>query len=388
VKKNPFPAEHILKTRLIYLGTIMSDKVRANEHVKLFIPGPTEVRPEILDAQTDWMIGHRMPECADLISRIRPKLGHVFMTEKRVLISASTGSGFMEAAIRNVTNKKVLNCVNGAFSKRWQDITVACGRENEVLGAEWGQPILPEAVAERLVNGGFDAITVAHNETSTGVTNPIEAIAQVVRQAPNGEHIMVLVDAVSSLGGVAIPFDEWDLDVLLTSSQKAFALPAGLAFAAVSDRAMEKAKTVPGRGWYFDYLVLEKYLLRNQTPATTAVSLMYALDKQLDDMMAEGMDNRYARHLAMRDRTIEWANARGLTLFAPEGYRSPTVTCISNDREFDIPALNTFLRTKGMIISDGYGSLKGKNFRIAHMGDLQMGDMEDLFAAIDEYLAG
>jgi predicted phosphoserine aminotransferase len=366
----------------------MSDKVRANEHVKLFIPGPTEVRPEVLDAQTDWMIGHRMPECADLISRIRPKLGQVFITEKRVLISASTGSGFMEAAIRNVTNKKVLNCVNGAFSKRWQDITVACGRENEVLDAKWGQPILPEAVAERLVNGGFDAITVAHNETSTGVTNPIEAIAQVVRQVPNGEHIMVLVDAVSSLGGVAIPFDDWDLDLLLTSSQKAFALPAGLAFAAVSDRAMEKAKTVPGRGWYFDFLVLEKYLLRNQTPATTAVSLMYALDKQLDDMMAEGMDNRYARHLAMRDRTIEWANSRGLTLFAPEGYRSPTVTCISNDREFDIPELNTFLRSKGMIISDGYGSLKGKNFRIAHMGDLQMGDMEELFAAIDEYFAG
>lgn len=361
--------------------------IRADKHIKLFIPGPTEVRPEVLDAQTDWMIGHRMPECLELIGRIRSKLRKVFMTEKRVLISASTGTGFMEAAIRNTANKKVLNCVNGAFSKRWQDITVACGRENEVLAAEWGQPILPEAVAEWLAVGGFDAITIAHNETSTGVTNPIEAIAQAVRQAPNGDEIMILVDAVSSMAGVAVPFDAWDLDVLLTSSQKAFALPAGLAFAAVSDRAMAKAKTVPGRGWYFDFLVLEKYLLKNQTPATTAVSLLYALDKQLDDMMIEGMENRYARHLAMRDRTLEWAKSRGLTPFAPEGYRSPTVTCISNDNDYDIPALNAFLREKDMIISNGYGALKGKNFRIAHMGDMQMEDMEELFAAIDEYLA-
>jgi len=366
----------------------MSNKIRADKHVKLFIPGPTEVRPEILDAQANWMIGHRMPECTALIGRIRPKLGKVFLTEKRILISASTGTGFMEAAIRNVANGKVLNCVNGAFSDRWREITEACDRENEVLAAEWGQPILPEAVTERLAQGGFDAITIAHNETSTGVTNPIEAIAKAVRQAPNGENIMILVDAVSSMAGVAIPFDDWDLDVLLTSSQKAFALPAGLAFAAVSDRAMEKAKTVPGRGWYFDFLVLEKYLLKNQTPATTAVSLLYALDKQLDDMMAEGMENRWARHLAMRDRTIEWAESRGLTLFAPEGYRSPTVTCISNDNNYDISALNTFLRERGMIISNGYGALKGKNFRIAHMGDLQMADMEELFAAIDEYLAG
>ncbi|PIE80399.1 MAG: aminotransferase [Chloroflexi bacterium] len=363
------------------------NNVRADKHIKLFIPGPTEVRPEVLDAQTDWMIGHRMPECLDLIGRIRPKLAKVFQTEKRVLINASTGTGFMEAAIRNVTNGKVLNCVNGAFSQRWHDITVACARENELLDVEWGQPVLPEAVAERLAQGGFDAITVAHNETSTGVTNPIEAIAQAVRRAPQGENIMILVDAVSSMAGVSIPFDDWDLDVLLTSSQKAFALPAGLAFAAVSDRAMAKAKTVPGRGWYFDFLVLEKYLLKNQTPATTAVSLLYALDKQLDDMMAEGMENRWARHLAMRDRTIQWAETRGLTLFAPAGYRSPTVTCISNDKNYDIPALNAFLRERGMIISNGYGSLKGKNFRIAHMGDLQMDDMETLFSAIDEFLA-
>jgi len=257
-----------------------------------------------------------------------------------------------------------------------------------VLEVEWGQPILPEQVAERLASGEFDAICLTHNETSTGVTNPIPELVQAVRQSPNGDQIMILVDAVSSLAGADIRFDEWDLDVLLTSTQKSFALPPGLAFAAVSDRAMEKAKTIPDRGWYFDFLTLEKYLLKDQTPSTTAVSLMYALDKQLDDILAEGLEARFARHLAMRDRTIEWGKGHGFKVFAAAGCESPTVTCFANNLNIDISALNKFLRTRGMIISNGYGSkLKNVTFRIAHMGDLQMSDMEALFAAMDEYMA-
>lgn len=356
-------------------------------HIKLFIPGPTEVRPDILDAQAQWMVGHRMPECADLIGRIHPKLQHVFMTEKRVFITASSGTGLMEAAVRNCTNKKVLNCVNGAFSNRWHQITEANGKDNEVLEAEWGQPILPEMVSQRLATDEFDAITIAHNETSTGVTNPIEDIATVVRRAPNGQEIMILVDSVSGLSGARIEFDAWDLDVVLTSSQKAFALPPGLAFCAVSDRAMEKAAAVANRGYYFDFLLLEKYLLKNQTPATPAISLLYALDRQLDDILAEGLENRFARHLAMRDRTIAWAREREFTLFAAAGYESPTVTCIDNTRAVDIPALNQYLRTQGLIVSNGYGArLRGKTFRIAHMGDVQMSDLETLLAAIDDFL--
>jgi len=357
-------------------------------HVKLFIPGPTEVRPEILDAQAAWMIGHRMPECTDLISRIRPKLNQVFQTQRNVLISASTGSGLMEAAIRNCVGKKVLNCVNGAFSLRWHEIVVGNAKANEVLEVEWGQPILPEQVSERLASGEFDAICLTHNETATGVTNPIPELVQAVRQSPNGDQIMILVDAVSSLAGADIRFDEWDLDVLLTSTQKAFALPPGLAFAAVSERAMAKAKTIPDRGWYFDFLTLEKYLVKDQTPSTTVVSLMYALDMQLDAILAEGLANRFARHLAMRDRTLAWGKAHGIEVFAAAGYESPTVTCFANNLNIDISALNKFLRQRGMIISNGYGSkLKNVTFRIAHMGDLQMSDMEELFAAMDEYLA-
>lgn len=357
-------------------------------HIKLFIPGPTEVLPEILDAQANWMIGHRMPECADLIGRIEPKLQEVFFTKQRVLINACTGTGFMEAAVLNTMNGKTLNCVNGAFAVRMQEITELCGKANEVLEVEWGQPITPELVAERLAVGGFDAITITQNETSTGVASPIKEIAQAVRQAPNGENIIIIVDAVSSLGGDKIEFDAWDLDVLVTSSQKAFALPAGIAFCAVSERAMQKAATVPNRGFYFDFITLAKSLDKNQTPSTTPISLLYALDKQLDRMLAEGMEARFARHIAMQQRTQEWAKSKGFELFPAEGYESRTLTCINNNLDINVGELNNFLRTKGMYLSNGYGTrLKNITFRIAHMGELQMEDMEALFAAIDEFMA-
>lgn len=368
----------------------MSDLIRnSSKHIKLFIPGPTEVSPDILDAQGQWMIGHRMPECADLVGRIEPKLQQVFYTSQRVLISASSGTGMMEAAVRNTVGKKILNTVCGAFSDRWRQIVEANGKANEVLEVEWGQAVTPELVVKRLQTGEFDAVAITHNETSTGVTNPIQEIAAAVRALPNGQDIMILVDSVSGLSGARVEFDAWDLDVVLTGSQKAFALPPGLAFAAVSDRAMAKAKTMPNKGYYFDFNLLEKYLLKNQTPATPAVSLLYALDKQLEKMLAEGMEARFSRHLAMRDRTIAWAKSRGFTLLAEEKYASPTVTCIANNLGVDIPALNSFLRERDMILSNGYGAkLKNKSFRIAHMGDLQMADLEELFTAVDEFLEG
>lgn len=359
---------------------------RSEQHIKLYIPGPTEVRPEILDAQAQWMIGHRMPESADLIQSIQTKLPKVFFTEQTVLITASSGTGLWEAAVRNCVGKKALNCVNGAFADRFRQVTQLNGKANEVLEIEWGQPALAEPIVERLATGEFDAVTIVHNETSTGVTSPVEEIARAIRSLPNGNDIMILVDSVSGLSGARIEMDAWDLDVVLSSSQKAFALPPGLAFCAVSDRAMKKAATVPDRGYYFDFLSLAKSMAKFQTPATPAVSLLYALDRQLNDMMAEGMEARFERHLALRDRTLEWATGRGFTIYAAQGYESPTVSCLNNNLDLDIGALNAFLRTKGMIISNGYGSLKGKALRIAHMGDLQMEDMEALFVAMDEYL--
>lgn len=351
----------------------------------MFIPGPTEVRAEILDAQTAWMIGHRMPECADLIGEIKPKLAQVFYTEQTVLISASSGTGLWEAAVRNCVDKKALNCVNGAFADRFRDVTELNGKANDVLSVPWGQPILPEQVVERLSAGGFDAVTIVHNETSTGVTSPIREIAAAIRAMPGGQDILILVDSVSGLAGARIEMDAWDLDVVLSSSQKAFALPPGISFCAVSERAMAKAKTVPNRGYYFDFITLAKSMVKNQTPATPAISLLFALNRQLDDMLAEGLDNRFARHLAMRDRTLDWAQSHDLEIFAAPGYESPTVTCINNTRGIDIAALNKHLRERDMIISNGYGDLKGKTFRIAHMGDIQMHELDTLLAAMDEF---
>ncbi|HIC88119.1 MAG TPA: alanine--glyoxylate aminotransferase family protein [Anaerolineae bacterium] len=357
-------------------------------HVKLFIPGPTEVRPEVLQAQTKPMIGHRTAEFEALFARVQTQLRRVFLTSHRVYVVASSGSGLQEAAIRNSVRpgRRCLNVVTGAFGERWHQVTLGCGRETVRLDTPWGKAVKPEQIAAALTNGDFDAVTIVHNETSTGVLNPVGAIASLVRQ--QFPETLVLVDAVSSLGGVRIPVDEWGLDVCLTSSQKALALPPGLAFAAVSDRTLERAKEVSDRGWYFDFLLLEKYLKRNTTPATPALSLMRALDHQLDHMLlTEGLEARFARHAHMAQMTHQWAQEAGFGLFAEEGYRSPTVTCVENRQGIDVVALNEFLQTQGMIISNGYGNLKGRTFRIAHMGEIMPNDLEALFTAINAYLA-
>lgn len=356
------------------------------DHNKLFIPGPTEVRPEILEAQTRRMIGHRSAECAELIASVQQKLKQVFFTRQPVFICACSGTGLQEAAVRNCTDRKVLNCVNGAFSDRWRKVTEANAKENEVLEVAWGQPILPDLVLSRLEQGAFDAITIVHNETSTGVISPIKEIASAIRKAPGGEEIMILVDAVSSLGGAKLYFDDWDLDVVLTSSQKALAIPPGLAFCAVSERAMTKAASVADRGYYLDFLQLAKYLERDQTPNTPPISLLFALDQQLSDILSEGLENRFSRHLAMRDKTIHWAAVRGMDIFAKSGFESPTVTCIENTLNLNIDGLNAFLRDHNMIISNGYGHLRGTCFRIAHMGDTIDSDVDRLLKTIDSYL--
>jgi predicted phosphoserine aminotransferase len=364
-----------------------NDSTRPGDrHIKLFIPGPTEVRPSILGAQGKWMIGHRMPECAELLASIQPRLRQVFLTQSRVFVFASSGTGLQEAAVRNCVQRRVLNCVNGAFSDRWRKVSEANGKANDVLEVDWGSPVSPELVASRLSGGEFDAVTIVHNETSTGLINPIKEIAAAIRGLPDGQDIMILVDSVSGLSGARLEFDAWDLDVALTSSQKAFALPPGLAFCAVSDRALDRARNVANRGYYFDFVDMEKYLLRNQTPATPAISLLYALDEQLDHILAEGLEARFDRHVALRDRTIAWAEERGFELFAMAGYRSPTVTCVVNNLNLNVASLNQYLRTQGMIISNGYGPLKEKAFRIAHMGDVQESELSDLLAAIDRFL--
>jgi aspartate aminotransferase-like enzyme len=226
-------------------------------------------------------------------------------------------------------------------------------------------------------------LAVVHNETSTGVENPIADIAAAAREVQ--PDLMILVDAVSSAAGVEIRTDAWGLDVLLTSSQKCFALPPGLAFAAVSDRAMARARTVPSRGWYFDFVVLEEYLKKDTTPATPAISLLFALDAQLDRILAEGLPARFARHARMAEAVQAWG-LEPFGLLAAEGFRSKTMTALRNDRGVDVRALNAHLARWDMTVADGYGKLKGKSIRIAHMGEIQPGDLDILLTRIDEFL--
>ena len=349
----------------------------------LFIPGPTDVHPDVLAAQNQPMIGHRGADFEALFARIQPKLRRVFCTQGRVYVSTSSGTGLQEAAIRNGVAHKVLCCVNGAFSQRWYEVAAANGKEVTRLDVEWGRAVKPEMLDAALAAGGFDALAIVHNETSTGVASPIQEIAALVRE--RYPDVTIMVDAVSSLGGAKIDFDGWDLDVLFTSSQKCLALPPGLSFAAVSDRALQKAKGVPNRGLYFDFVDLEKYLLKNQTPSTPAISLMWALDAALDRILAEGLEARFARHAQMAARVREWAKGY-FDLLAEEGYRSETVTCVKNTRGLNVTALNGFLKSKGMQISDGYGKLKGETFRIAHMGEIRLSDVADLLDLINEFV--
>ena len=356
---------------------------------RLFIPGPTDVLPDVLAAQTAPMIGHRSDEFEALFAKCEAQLQALFETQARVYIVAASGTGLQEAAIRNAVGVGQVVCfVNGAFSQRWYDVAVGCDKAAVRVDVEWNSAVKPAAVAvaleAALAKGPVDAVTVVHNETSTGVISPVGEIAAAVRLL--SPETLVLVDAVSSFSGVRIPCAEWGLDVLLTSSQKALALPPGLAFCAVSDRVLARAASVKGRGWYFDFLNLEKSLKKSTTPATPAISLMRALSVQLDHIFAEGVEARYARHARLAARTQAWALDRGFALMAEAGYRSPTVTTVTNTRGVDIDDLNDFLAAHDMEISNGYGVFKGKAFRIAHMGEVNDADLDRLFSAIDSYL--
>ncbi len=350
----------------------------------MFVPGPVDVDPEVLNAQARPMLPHRSKEFETIFQRASDKARQLFYTQYRVYLSTSSGTGLQEAAIRNLAKENVLACVNGAFSNRWYEVAVTNGKSVDRLEFPWEQPVSPERVADQLRTRHYELVTLVHNETSTGLENPVQAIAAAVRET--SPDTLICVDAVSSLGGTKIDMDAWGLDMVLTSSQKSLALPPGLALGAVSDRALEFAAQVPNRGWYFDLLRLEKHRLKDSTPATPAIALVYALDLQLDRILNEGLEARFARHAAMAERVRSWALSMGFGLFAPEGYRSKTVTTVENRHNLDISDLNKYLLQRDMRIANGYGALKGKTFRIAHMGETTLEDVESLLSAMTAYM--
>ncbi len=351
-------------------------------HKRLFIPGPTEVRHENLAALARPQVGHRSPEFSELYTRVVPKLKQLLFTEGRVFLFTSSSTGVWEAAVRNCVRQRVLCCMQGAFSDRWHTVAESNGKQADKLQVEWGKAITAEMVDRALSSGDYDAIAVVHNETSTGVMNHLDEIAAVVRK--HGD-VMLMVDAVSSMAAAKIPVDEWGIDVCLAGLQKAFSLPAGLAVASVSDRALERARSVEHRGYYFDFLEMLKYDERGQTPSTPAIPQINALDAQLDDILAEGIEARFARHAALARITQQWAR-RHFALFAEEGFESPSITCVENTRGISVAELNRELGQQWAMISNGYGKLKEQTFRIGHMGDTQEWEIRGLLATIERIL--
>ncbi len=352
-------------------------------HKKLFIPGPTEVRQDILDAQATPLIGHRMKEMTTLYTGIFAKLQELLETKHFITVLTASGTALMEGAIRNCITKEVLCCVNGAFSDRWYKIAQACDKNADGIILDWGKAIKPEMVEEKLKSKKYEAVTIVQNETSTGVRNPVEDIAKVLKNYPD---VLLLVDTVSSLMGDKIEIEKWGIDVCIASSQKAFALPPGLAVGVISDRTLKKAETVKGRGHYCDFIGIKDYYeKKGQTPSTPAITLMYALDKQLDKIKTEGVENRYKRHLEMAHYVQEWGK-KYFSLFAEPGYESVTVSCMNNTRKISVADLNQELGKRGFAISNGYGKLKELAFRIAHMGDITPDEIKELVNNINEIL--
>jgi aspartate aminotransferase-like enzyme len=355
-------------------------------HVKLHIPGPVEVSEKTFKAMTSPMIGHRGQGFKDLYAKIQPQLQTLLATSKLVYLSTSSAWGVMEGAIRNLVAKKALNCMCGAFSDKWLDVSQRCGKQAEGLQVPWGSPIRAEEIDKKLATGQFDALTLIHNETSTGTMSPLAEIAALKKKYPD---VMFIVDAVSSLTALPIKFDELGIDVLLAGTQKAFAMPPGLSVFTCSPAALAKAATIKDRGYYFDFVEFEKNAKENMTPSTPSIPHIYGLASKLDDFFAEGLEARYARHKKTNQMTRDWAAGHGFALFPEKGYESVTLCCVNNGakpggRTVDVAKLQKLVKDQGFLIDGGYGKIKGTTFRLSNMGDETESTMQQLYATLDK----
>ncbi|HVU32115.1 MAG TPA: alanine--glyoxylate aminotransferase family protein [Opitutaceae bacterium] len=352
---------------------------------KLFIPGPIAVSEKTLRAMAQPMIGHRSTDFVALYQSIQPELQDLMYTRDPVYLSTSSAWGSMEGALRNVVQKKVLNCMNGAFSDKWNDVALRDDKQATALKFEWGQPVDPEAVRRELASGGYDAITLIHNETSCGCMSDLAAVMKVVREFPD---VISIVDTVSSFSALPIRKDELGIDVLITGTQKALALPPGLSLLSVSKRALDRASKTPGRGYYFDFVEFQKNHESGMTPSTPVIPLIYALKSKLEDIKSEGVENRYSRHARLNRTVRDHVLAKGFKMFPKDGYGSVTLNCFANNLGYDLAALNKTLKSKHhLVIDGGYGKLKGKTFRISNMGDETDETIAAMLRAFDSALA-
>ncbi len=351
---------------------------------RFFLPGPTDVHPDVLAAMQRPMIGHRSSAMEQLLAGIEPRLGRLFRTTRTVLVGTASATGFMELAVRNGVRHRALSLVNGSFSERFAKLVRACGKDGVRLDVPLGCAVEPDMLRDALRRTPVDAVTLVHSETSTGVLQDVEALAAVVREF---DDVLLLVDAVTSLAGSPVETDRWGLDFALTGSQKALALPPGLALGVASERMLERARTLPGRGLYFDLVSFIEATAKHQPTNTPAISLLFALEAQLGRIDGEGgVEARWRRHDAMRRRVEEWSEQRGVAYLPREGRRSWTVSCLKLPDGASAKRIVSGLKDAGWTIGAGYGPLKDSTIRIGHMGDHTVGALEELLAVLDGLL--
>jgi len=351
---------------------------------KLFTPGPTNVSEDVLKKMANPMISHRTKEASKLQRDISEKMRKLMYTKNEILLSTSSACGLMEGAIRSCTRKKAAVFSCGVFGNQWYEMAARNNVPADKFEVKWGEPVTAKLVDQNLSTGKYDLITVTHNETSTGVMNSLEDIAQVMKKYP---EVIFCLDTVSSLGGVKIEVDKLGVDICLASVQKCLALPPGFSVCSISEKALEAAKKVKFRGTYFDLLRLYNYIKEKdyQYPSTPSLSHMFALNYQLDKIFKEGLENRFARHIGVANYVRSWVK-RKFELFANEKFASNTVTCVKNTKGINIDDLNKTLGEKSYIISNGLEEIKDKTFRIGHMGEATISDLKGLLFAIDGIL--
>ena len=354
------------------------------KNLKLFIPGPTHVPNDILKAMAKNQIGHRTPEVSELIKEIKKGIKNLLYTDNKILLTSNPATALWEMAIVNSVSDKILHAVNGAFSSKWAKISNICNHKSDIIDYKWGDGIKVEDIDRMLSSGQFDTFAMVHNETSTGAMSHLKDISNLLKS--KYPDIIWLVDAVSSMAGVKIEVDKLGIDFLLASTQKAWGLPAGFSICSVSDKVYHKSKKLTNKGYYFDLMTYEKSYLKDQTPTTPSISHLFGLKYVLSKIFTEGIDNRWERHLKMAKHTRNWALNHEQGLFPEQGFESSTLTCIKNNQNWNIDNLNEKLIERGFRMDRGYGPLRGKAFRIAHMGNIYQNDLDEYLDSIDEII--
>ena len=356
-----------------------------NEFPKLFIPGPTHVSKDILEILSTPQIGHRTPEISTLIAYLKEGLSEVLYTDNHIHLISHAATGLWEMGLTNSVQKGVLHAVNGAFSSKWAMVPGRCGLHSESIEYDWGLGVKVEDVDRMLGTGKFDVFAMVHNETSTGVKSNLNDISQLLKS--KYPDVIWLVDAVSSMAGIKIEVDSLGVDFIFSSTQKAWGIPAGFSILSVSNRFVEKSKTIMNKGYFLDILTYEKYYDKDQTPSTPSIPHMFALKKVLEIIQGEGLDERWERHKEMSLIAQDWALSHNQLLFPEPGCRSETITCIKNVQAWDINKINDKLLKLGYRMDRGYGKLRGDAFRIAHMGNIYKTDLLDYLEDFDKVLS-